>query len=38
MAKFITIGYGDRSGYDQTPANLRSRAHESDRKLRDQGR
>ena len=37
MAKFITIGYGDRSGYDQTSENLRSRAHESDRKLRDQG-
>ena len=30
MAKFITIGYGDRSGYERTSADLRDTAHAHD--------
>jgi hypothetical protein len=37
MAKYLTIGYGDRIGYEMTPEELRSAAHEQDRKLRDGG-
>lgn len=33
MPKFVTIGYGDREGYDRTPAALRDAAHAQDRKL-----
>ena len=27
MPKFITIGYGDREGYDRTDADVRDAAH-----------
>ena len=37
MPKFVTIGYGDRAGYDRTPAVLRDRAHAQDAKLVAQG-
>ena len=33
MPKFVTIGYGDRAGYDRTPASLRDAAHAHDEKL-----
>ena len=37
MPKFITIGYGDRKGYDRTPEPLREAAHAHDKVLRDRG-
>lgn len=37
MSKFVTIGYGNREGYDRTPAALRDAAHAQDRKLRAEG-
>ena len=37
MPKFITIGYGDRAGYDRTPQPVRDAAHEHDAKLRSEG-
>ena len=37
MPKFVTIGYGDRKGYDRTPAKLREAAHAHDRTLRAEG-
>jgi hypothetical protein len=37
MPKFITIGYGDRAGYDRTPQPIRTAAHEQDAILRSQG-
>lgn len=33
MPKFLTIGYGDREGYDSTPKSLRDEAHAQDDKL-----
>lgn len=33
MPKFLTIGYGDRVGYDDTPKALRDEAHAQDEKL-----
>ena len=33
MPKFLTIGYGDREGYDSTPKSLRQEAHAQDAKL-----
>ncbi len=33
MPKFLTIGYGDRDGYDRTPKAVRAAAHEQDTKL-----
>ncbi len=33
MPKFVTIGYGDRSGYERTALEVRNAAHEHDRKL-----
>ncbi|WP_338720428.1 transcription initiation protein [Devosia sp. XK-2] len=33
MPKFLTIGYGDRVGYDRTPKAIRDAAHEHDAKL-----
>ncbi len=33
MPKFITIGYGDRAGYDRTPAEVRDAAHANDAAL-----
>lgn len=37
MPMFITIGYGDREGYDRTPEPLRDAAHAHDQALRDDG-
>jgi hypothetical protein len=37
MPKFITIGYGDRAGYDRTPQNIRQAAHDHDAALARQG-
>jgi len=37
MTKFVTIGYGDRKGYDRTPAVIRNEAHAHDDKLRESG-
>ncbi len=33
MPKFITIGYGDREGYDRTDAAVRDAAHAHDAQL-----
>lgn len=37
MAKFLTIGYGDREGYDRTEPAVREAAHEHDARLRQAG-
>jgi hypothetical protein len=37
MPKFITIGYGDRAGYDRTPQAVRDAAHAQDARLRAEG-
>jgi hypothetical protein len=37
MATFVTIGYGDREGYDRTDPSVRDAAHAHDARLRDQG-
>ncbi len=37
MPKFITIGYGDREGYDRTNKTLRDAAHAHDETLRKSG-
>lgn len=37
MATFITIGYGDRAGYDQTDPAVRDEAHHHDARMRDAG-
>ena len=37
MAKFITIGYGDQAGYDQTSPEIRQAAHAQDEKLLKSG-
>lgn len=37
MPRFITIGYGDRDGYDRTPADVRDAAHAHDQELVDRG-
>jgi hypothetical protein len=37
MAKFVTIGYGDREGYDRTAPATRDAAHAHDAKLRESG-
>jgi len=37
MPTFITIGYGDRAGYDRTPEPLRQAAHANDAKLAADG-
>lgn len=37
MPKFITIGYGDREGYERTSAHVLSRAHAHDASLKRQG-
>jgi hypothetical protein len=33
MPQYLTIGYGDRAGYDRTPQALRDAAHAHDRTL-----
>ena len=37
MAAFITIGYGNREGYDRTDPAVRDAAHEHDARLRGDG-
>jgi len=37
MPRFITIGYGDRAGYDRTPEPARQAAHGHDAALRSRG-
>ena len=37
MPKYLTIGYGDRAGYDRTPQTIRDLAHAQDGKLRSEG-
>jgi hypothetical protein len=37
VPKFITIGYGDRQGYDRTPPAIRDAAHAHDARLRREG-
>jgi hypothetical protein len=37
MAKFITIGYGTREGYDRTDPAVRDAAHAHDARLRQAG-
>lgn len=37
MPRFVTIGYGDRAGYDRTPAAVRDAAHAHDAHLVRQG-
>lgn len=37
MAKFVTIGYGDREGYDRTDPRVRNAAHDHDQRLRQEG-
>ena len=37
MPKFVTIGYGDRAGYDRTSAKVREAAHASDAALARRG-
>ncbi|BCJ74856.1 hypothetical protein CS0771_44000 [Catellatospora sp. IY07-71] len=34
MARFVTIGYGSREGYDRTDPALRDAAHAHDDRLR----
>jgi hypothetical protein len=37
MPKFVTIGYGDRAGYDRTPNDVRDAAHAHDAELKKRG-
>jgi hypothetical protein len=37
MPKFITIGYGDRAGYERTDPSVRDAAHDHDAQLRAEG-
>jgi hypothetical protein len=37
MPKFVTIGYGDRAGYERTDSSVRGAAHEHDERLRADG-
>jgi hypothetical protein len=37
MPNFVTIGYGDRKGYDRTAPEIRNAAHAHDSKLRLEG-
>lgn len=37
MPTFVTIGYGDRAGYDKTPQVLRDAAHKQDAVLQRRG-
>ena len=37
MPKFVTIGYGDRAGYDRTDPSIRDAAHQHDERLRADG-
>jgi hypothetical protein len=37
MPKFVTIGYGDRAGYERTPQDVRDAAHAHDAELKKGG-
>jgi hypothetical protein len=37
MPKFITIGYGDRAGYDRTPKEIRDTSHAHEAEMRKRG-
>ena len=37
MPRFVTIGYGDRAGYDRTDPKVRDAAHQHDARLRAEG-
>jgi hypothetical protein len=37
VPKFVTIGYGDRAGYDRTAASVRDAAHAHDARLQKDG-
>lgn len=37
MTTFVTIGYGDRAGYEQTDPSVRDAAHAHDDRLRADG-
>jgi hypothetical protein len=37
MPSFVTIGYGDRAGYDRTDPAIRDAAHRHDEHLRNEG-
>lgn len=37
MPKFVTIGYGDKAGYDRTPAAIWDAAHTHDAALQKNG-
>lgn len=37
MTMFVTIGYGDRDGYDRTADDVRDAAHAHDAQLQEQG-
>jgi hypothetical protein len=37
MATFITVGYGDQAGYEQTNSAVRAAAHAHDAELQDSG-
>ncbi len=37
MAKFITVGYGDASGYERTAPSVRDAAHAQDARLKASG-
>ncbi len=37
MPQFVTIGYGDRAGYDRTDPAIRHAAHQHDERLRSGG-
>lgn len=37
MARFVTIGYGDRAGYDRTDPKVRDAAHQHDERLQVEG-
>ena len=36
MPKFVTIGYGDREGYDRTPQEVRDAAHAHEAELKSE--
>ena len=37
MPKFITIGYGDRAGYNSTPKEIRDAAHTHEAEMKKRG-
>lgn len=37
MPRFLTIGYGDRAGYERTNSAVRDAAHQHDQRLLEEG-